>query len=472
MPLSEALMVIQQEMEWLKQNERIQFFEPNGAQEKFISLVGDQNDMVGIFSAANGTGKTSLAVNLLGNLIFGSQNSFFNHAIFKDWKHPKRARYITDPKLVEEIGPFHSEIEKWWPKGRYESLKGGKNYFSQYKANGWVVDVMTYDQEVKQFEGSTLGLVICDEPPPQPIWNASISRLRLGGMILCLMTPLTHAAWFYDEVVPKHQESVIYASMEDNCKIHGKRGQLEHSVIEAMIREMPQDEVEARAYGKAMYLAGLIFKQFEPRVHVLKESLRVTSNMPVYQVVDPHSDKPFAVIWATPDLNGDLYIVDEWPNEDFYRMHNCQLNINDYRKIFQDKEAGWNIERRIIDRHFADVRSPINKRTLRDELREIGLEYAPSYVASEEVETGIASVRKYLAYDQSMPFTNLNKPKLFINPHCTNTIKSFQRWSRDPDNGKPRDEFKDFMDCVRYLVMANPKIENPVPKFTPVKRWG
>ena len=474
MSLNESPVAIaRQALAWRRENELFRFFEPNGPQESFIRTIGTGDHMVGILSAANGIGKTALVVNILGNLLWGSQSKFFDHPIFENWKFPKRARYITDPKLVEEIGPFHSEIAKWWPKGKFEAIKAGHNFYSQYKANDWVIDVMTYDQEIRQFEGGTLGLIIFDEPPPRDIWNASVARLRLGGLLLCFMTPLTHAAWFFDEVVPRHTGDIVYAAMEDNCKQHGVRGQLEHQRIKDMIAEMPQDEVEARAYGKALYLSGVIYKQFDPRVHVLKEVKPVPPNATIYQSVDPHSDKPFACIWAYPDTNGDLYIADEWPNEDFSKMHNCQLGIKDYGNIFRDKEQGMSVHQRVIDRHFADVRSAVNKRTLREELRdEVGLEYYPSYKAEEEIETGILAVRTMLQYDNTRAITSINRPKLYINPNCHNTIKAFQRWARDPKTGKVQETFKDFMDVVRYLVMENPTIDVPLPYNPPKKIWG
>lgn len=175
-----------------------------------------------------------------------------------------------------------------------------------------------------------------------------------------------------------------------------------------------------------------------------------------------------------PDAQGNITIVDEWPNEDFYKMHNCQLNVKDYRNIFADKEQGWNVQDRIIDRHFAEVThlTGMTRKTLRDELREVGLEYKPSYTASEEMETGIIKVREYLDFNADFPISNTNKPRLFINPTCKNTIKSFQRWARDSKTGKVNDEYKDFMDCVRYLVMANPQIEEPIPYQPARKMWG
>ena len=467
------MIVLERELQWRQNNERLVFFEPNKKQDDFIKLIGTTKEMVSVFSAANGVGKTALAVNILGNAIWEKQNKYFDYSLFNNWPYPKRARYITDPKLVEEIGPFHSEILKYWPKGKYMATKGGKNYYSQYTANDWVIDVMTYDQEVKEFEGGTLGLILLDEPPPQPIWNASIARLRMGGMILCFMTPLTHAAWFYESVAVKHPEQIIYSAMEDACKEHGQNGHLEHQFIEKMIQEIPIDEVEARVFGKAMYLKGLIYKQFNPSVHVLKEQIKPPPMAPLAQYVDPHTDKPFACIWAFGDGRGDLYILDEWPNEDFYKMHNSQLTIKDYGNIFKDKEQGWNVTKRVIDRHFADIRSTANKKTLREELNsEIGLYYQPSYQAQKEIKTGIIKVRSALQYDESQPLSNLNQPKIFINPNCTNTIKSFQRWSRDPKNGKVQDAYKDFMDVIRYAVMDPPKFEEQIPAQEFKKMWG
>lgn len=467
----EILEVLERKLEYVENNDRLGLYTPNGPIQKVIQLVSDKKPVV-IGSMANGIGKTASVANILGNLVFGPQSRHFDTPTFRNWPYPKRVRYITTPKNVEEIGPFHSEISKWWPKGRWSAIKGGHNYYSQYTANGWVIDVMTYDQDASQFEGPSLGLIITDEPPPKSLWSTFASRLRMGGIILVVMTPLTEAAWFFDDVAPRHQESIVYGTMEDACIKHGINGHLEHENIARMIAEMSPEEREARAEGKAMYLRGLIFKTYDENVHVLKENIKPPYGAPVWQVVDPHSDKPFACVYAFPDARGDLYIFDEWPNEDFYKMHNCQLDIDAYKKIFADKEAGLNVQRRVIDRHFADTASASNKRTLRQELQLKGLNYWPSYKAEEEIETGIIKVRERFTYDTSKPLSAMNQPKLFINPSCMNTRKSLARWARDPKTGKVLDAYKDFCDCVRYLVMDNPKISEPLPPQEFKKRWG
>lgn len=435
-------------------------------------MVGENQNLVYILSAANGIGKTTGIVNIIGNIIWGPQNGYFDFQLFKDWPYPKRIRIVSEPSQVKESGPIPTEIQKWWPRGRYEALKSGHPYPSEYRAGGWIVEVMTYEQHPRQHEGANLGMVLFNEPPPAELWTPNISRLRAGGIAVVAMTPLTQAGWFFDEVVPRHDRFIVYSDVEAACKEHGINGHLSHKDIERMISEYSEEEKEARIGGKAMYLKGLIFKTFYPNVHVLRENISVPYGAPVWNVVDPHSDKPFYSIWAFPDARGDVYIFDEWPNEDFYRMHNCQLQIVDYKKIFADKEQGLNIERRIIDRHFADTPSAINKRTLRQELMAIGLNYQPSYKAEEEIETGILKVRQYLNYDTAKPLNSVNQPKLFINPKCVNTIKSLSKWSRDADTGKVKDDYKDGCDVVRYLLMDNPRIPTELPPVEYQKRWG
>lgn len=468
-----ARQMIKSAMDEAHENQKCVFFEPNGAQDKLIKLVGGSAPHIGIFSAANGIGKTTAIANVMANIIWGPQNTFFDYPLFRAWPYPKRLRFITDPKLVEEIGPLHSEIKKWWPRGKYEAIKGGKSYYSQYKANGFLLDIMSYDQDLKQFEGATLGGIFFDEPPVKSIWNASLARLRMGGMAIVFMTPLTQAAWFFDDVVPRHTDSIVYGDIEENCKTHGTRGQLDHDNISRMVSEMDVDEVEARAHGKAMYLQGLVFKNFEPTIHVLSQHITVPPGAQVWQIVDPHGDKPFACIWGFCDRSGTLFQVDEWPNEDFYKMHGCTLGIQDYKRIFAQKEQGWNVTKRIMDRHFSEVRTVHTRATLREEFAKVGLHYEISYHGGvEEVHSGVVKVRDFLAYDISRSIDALNKPKYFVSPKCFNTIKSFQRWSVDTKTQDYKDDFKDYMDCVRYWAMANPRYSDPAPYNEPRRMYG
>lgn len=471
--LEASLIVLEREMEWRQENERAPFYIPNGRIEKLLKDFCGK-DQIHCISAANAVGKTTFLVNLAANLIWGPQNKWFDYELIRNWPKnwEKKIRIVSEPSQIKESGPIPTEIRKWWPKGKYQEFKGGYQYVSEYRANGWIMESMTYEQDRKQHEGSNLGVVLFNEPPPKSLWTPNISRLRGNGKALVAMTPLTEAGWFFDEVAPNIE--VTYADVESACSEHGIRGHLTHSQIDSMISQYDAEEREARIEGKAMYLKGLILKDFNPQVHILKQPVQAQQGQSLYHVVDPHTDKPFAMIWATVDSRGVVTIVDEWPNVDFYKWRNCNLSIPDYRNIFADKENGVHVTKRIIDRHFAEVThlSGMTRKTLRDEFSEVGIDFYPSYQASEEMETGITKMREYLRFDSNRPLDSFNTPKLFINSHCFNTIKSLTRWSRDAKNGKVSEEYKDFCDVVRYLVMDHPQVEEPSPRFPAKKMWG
>lgn len=468
------LQKIEAEMAWIRENDKGQTYVPNSKVEEFVRKVAESEGQIVAISAANAVGKTVGLVMLGRTLVFGPPNRWFDYELFRNWPYEKRIRIVSEPSQIKESGPIPSEIRKWWPKGAYQEFKGGYSYTSEYRAKGWIVEIMTYEQDRKQHEGSNLGMVMFNEPPPKHLWTPNLSRLRGKGKAVVAMTPLTEAGWFFDEVAPKIGDSLIYADVESACKEHGVRGHLEHKQIETMIDGYDAEEREARIEGKAMYLKGLIFKDFDPRVHILKTPVQVEPGHSLYHVVDPHTDKPFAMIWAGVDSRGNITIVDEWPNVDFYKWRNCNLSIPDYKSIFYQKENGFPVTKRIIDRHFAEVThlAGMTRRTLRDDFQEQGIDFEPSYQAREEIDAGVHKVREYLRYNQDRPIDTLNTPRLFINPHCFNTIKSLTRWSMDPETGKYKDEFKDFCDVVRYLVMANPEVEEPSPRFEPRKLWG
>lgn len=472
------MIILERELDWRRENEKLDFYEPNEPIEKIIKLAGSQDskgnptNLLYVLSAANAIGKTTALINLAGNLIFGVRNKYFNQPLFKDWPFPKRIRLVSDSSQVKDAGPIATEIDKWWPKGKYQCVRDGQHYNSIYKANGWIMEVMTYNQLPKEFEGANVGCLMLNEPPPENLWHPNISRLRPGIGIVA-MTPLTEAGWFFDKVAPRHEDFTIYADVEKACKQHGVRGHLDHDTIQRQIAEYDSDEREARVGGKAMYLKGLIYKDFNPQVHVLKETVMPPSGATVYHVVDPHEDKPFAMIWAFVDGRGDIYVYDEWPNQEFEKWRSCNLGIKEYKDIMGDKEQGVTVYKRIIDRHFAEIRHMVGmtRKTLRDQFREVGIEFAPSYQALEEVKAGILKVRDYLHYQPDRPLDFNNKPKLFINPHCRNTIKHLSRWSRDPKTEEVQDAFKDFCDVVRYLICDNPQIDKPAPYSPARKMW-
>jgi phage terminase large subunit-like protein len=200
---SEEEELLEIEIERRKVMEPLRFFKPNNAQKRFISAIAEPEARIIVFASANWVGKTAAAIASLGALIWPEQaeDECFNNPTFKNWQFPKLARIVSTPKELEIVGSVQTEIKKWWPTGQYKSDKMGKTYPCQFSANGWLIDLLTYDMSIDQFEGVTRSFTIYNEPPPEAIFDAGLARMKFGGKIVMPMTPLTNSAWVYDRLV-------------------------------------------------------------------------------------------------------------------------------------------------------------------------------------------------------------------------------------------------------------------------------
>ena len=159
---------------------------PNVKCEEFIRNVGKDETFVNLFTAANGVGKTATLCNIVANICFGPQNEYFNYELFKKFPYLKKGRIISDPTTIKEkIVP---ELKKWFPSNRYkvhyDTKKEGKNYESKWVTDtGFEFDLMSNEQDAKEFESVDLGWLMFDEPSKKDIYIASIARMRRGGIV-------------------------------------------------------------------------------------------------------------------------------------------------------------------------------------------------------------------------------------------------------------------------------------------------
>lgn len=188
--------------------EQYRGYVPNGKAESFINMVGSDEHFINLFIAANGVGKTACLINILANICYGPGSKWFRKPLYEDFPYLKKGRIVADPTTISKT--ITPEIKKWFPYGRFTSKKNSKSYDSEFITDtGFEFDVMTYEQDVREFESATLGFALFDEPPPEAIFKATISRMRRGGIIIVGFTPLMGSAFFYDNYV-KHEDTVIY----------------------------------------------------------------------------------------------------------------------------------------------------------------------------------------------------------------------------------------------------------------------
>lgn len=461
-----------------RKEEKCRFYTPNGKVEEFVKVVGEGKHFIFILSAGNGLGKTAGLMNIVANIVWGPQNEWFKHPLYENWPYPKRIRVVTESKNVEEIGAIDQEIKRWWPLGKYKASKSGKNFFCLYEMEGrdgpWVMDKMSYEQDLSEFESSTLGLIIYDEPPPKSIFDAGVSRMREGGIIIVNMTPLGGAGWIFDELIDSHDFNtfIMYGSMEDACSTHGVRGHLKHENIQKMLdywEKSDPDAIQARRDGKPLQTASSIFGRYLTReVHLLEDDVQPPMGSQYGYTVDPADGKPYAIGFWWVDPQGHIVFDDEWPKEDWLTILKTRPplpKMEDYARIFKDYENGKNMEYRIMDRHFGNNRNVLTGKTLIEDYANLfDVNFSTSYSCEKEMEVGVMKVIEYLQYDKKSPLTAMNVPRIYVKKRCKNIWKSLEKWSRkiDPERFVPtpdRDSpWKDFCDVVRYTVMRQPEV--------------
>ena len=457
----------------LKEKNRYNYYCPNKKAEEFIKLVGDGKTFCSLFVGGNGTGKSSVGVNIIANICFPKQEfkpiickkgeefnvdfhnwreeygeppkSWFDQPIFENFPYIKHIRIVSDAETIKS--KTIPEIKKWFPKNEYKLLpeaeyitsKQGKPYESRITTNtGFTITLMTYDQDTTQFEAVECGLVWFDEPPPSRIWSANVSRTRMGGMIMMTFTPLFHSGWIKDEVIdkaPSPTYDYVEADAEDNCVQDGIRGVVQHEAIEKMSMAYPEDEREARIHGKFGHLLGLVFKNFNRKIHVIKPFPINPDDFMVIMGLDTHPREADRATWIAIDHNGICYVIAE------AAIKGTTAKLAETIKAIEapTKNNNWRIQERVIEpaSGIADQHSDFEDRPLHERLEEDHELYFE--IGSKKRDLARRLIQDGLDYFfEGDEMTT--KPTLYIFDHCKEVIYEFENYVWDEWKGRNADE--------------------------------
>ena len=452
---------------------RCKYYFPNNPARHFVDAFKDRvidrkTILTKLFIGANRTQKTTALINHIINLIMKPQNQWFEHPLYKSFRKPSYGRIISDPTTVKE--KLIPELKKWLPKGSYhiDRLRRDYDYKWTIKETGSQFTIMTYDQDIKEFESVELDWCAMSEPPRPDILEATKLRLSFGGILLMEFTPLTVSGWIYDKYVntPVDTVSITYSTMEDNCKQHATGGLLDHSVIEQFKRECDPLEYDARILGKFTHLAGLKYPTFNrnkhivepfPYIHHIKNNKAIIVN-----VLDPHDRKPFSLGWYLVYVNEPYkcYTIKEYPEQPFEKIRYSDLSIGDYARIIKDVEDRIGAESyiRFIDPNYGNrhVRQMDTvPKSVKDELGDYGLYY---YDVTDNLTIGHKKVQEALRNDCFYIFNGLYN-HIYSMTHYRDMII-------DPMTSREKvcEDGKDFADLVRYLMVSEAWLYNPALK--------
>lgn len=425
------------------------YYEPNGAGERFINAVGSGEHVIVLFSAANGVGKTAAAANIVANITQKKKNPYFEDLpLFDKWPYPKKGRIVTDPANTKNVV---DTLIEWMPAGNYTAKKASKPYLSEWKSGDFTWDIMTYEQDPKEFEGPTLGWIWFDEPPTKPIYKACVARLRKGGIIFIPATMLKGSGWLHEHIVegrsddPEMKDLIagnrvhIQAGVEEACKQHGIRGHLEHEHIQNMIAEYDEDEKEARVYGRFQHLSGRIFKKFDRSIHLKKPFAINPREWCVYEMIDPHPRNPDAIMWLAVNRQGVKIVVDEL-------YIKCENGTEELAARIKEKASQYRIIRRVGDPSMF-IEDQHTQRSLAQNLADLGLVYEAATkmrTASDE------RIKTALSYEQLPTGEWIKSPEIYFFETCHRSTWEMDHYVWDEWTGRTADN-------------KNPK-EKPVDK--------
>lgn len=358
---------------------------------------------------------------------------------------PKSVGEVLEPALMRAISPgFISEVRR-----------NNKGFLTKLKSTtGAEFDIVTHDMDTLALEGWQGDWFWMDEPPPRDKYVALIRGLiRRAGRWWLTCTPLTEP-WMLDEVLNKKEIFSIIIDIRDNPYLS------EEEVLR-FEDSLTEDEKESRLHGKFLHLAGLVFKEFDPLVHIRPSTSIIPKEWPTWCVCDPHNRRPFFFIWLAVDPLDRIWIYDEWPQGKFHEMNSSSRSLKDYMHILMEKEFGRMIYRRIIDGRagkaplLVGTQSGEHQDTLIDAFDDLSLKppFEPSYICQTlgVTDPGHQKVKEYL---RVAPATN--EPNLFVLENCTNVIYSFQHNTWEEDKEKQAQFAKDPLDCIKYGLMDNP----------------
>lgn len=399
-----------------------------------------------VFQGGNRSGKTFWLITQTLALLYGKE--FWGDRRELPFKPPVKARLLGEDWTFHIGGVLIPLLEEMAPDyliKRKKRNQVGIDYLWEFY-NGSSLELMTYEQDVKKFEGWHGHFFAADEPMPRGKYIALKRGLvDYGGIFLMSFTPLSEA-WIFDEIVTSGNLDfgIHFVDIKDNPHL----GEEEIKDFEASLTD---DEKEARLRGQWMHLSGLVYKEFNHNTHVIPpfEGGEIPRRYTCYAAVDFHSRLPHAISIVAVDRNNHIVICDEiW-------RHGSPNDIADWL-------IDWHLKRHPLETIIIDALSKgdgnqyggySSHDVIDERLSAFGI---PLEVGSKDVSNGIRAVQ-----DSLMSRNNL--PALFVHPHCEKHIYEFTHylWPTQRDktaehrtpSQKPQDKDDHFMENLRRLVV-------------------
>ena len=432
----------------LQKTHKILFYKPNPKQLKFHQ----SDSKVRAIFGGNRSGKTTAGVIEFLMHMTGQYPDWFPDELKYPLDKPLKGRIVaTDyQKGVGEV--IIPAIEEW-----IDASVGGA--FIEKKIRNpigiptkWIFkggrqfDILTYEQGVEQFEGWAGNLVWFDEPPPRDRYIATRRGLvDYDGRCMLTLTPLKQP-WIYDDIYTNDDHFTVTMDIQDNPTLSA-------AAIQEFSKSLTEEEKEARLHGKFRHLSGLVFKEFDPDIHLCAPPV-VKPGWSTYFAIDPHPRTPTACLWVAVDEFEQMYVIDELWCPD--------MTVGEIAGAVKAQEVDHPPRFRYIDPAMDKENALVGGFNMRKEMMKHGL---PCSRANNDFDYGINKIREALR-PTYLPLMKVTIPRLRVSRNCRHLIYEFQHYVWDDYTMRPEDHTEKqkvkkkndhFVDCLRYILNANPR---------------
>lgn len=201
------------------------------------------------------------------------------------------------------------KLKEWCPPSLIQrEVRGAQGIVERIEfTNGSSIRFMAYNQELKEFEGTSFDWCWFDEPPPQQIFYATQRGLvDRSGRTWLTMTPLREP-WVHQELTSLAgvDKAIYHVRFDSYTNPHVSREDLDAffaRIKDPFLRE-------ARKEGKPLHLQGLIFPEWKseepywiPFRNPRRDWIRIMG-------IDPHPRKPIACLWVAISPESEIWYV-------------------------------------------------------------------------------------------------------------------------------------------------------------------
>lgn len=374
------------------------------------------------------------------------------------WATPTRGRIVTvDFKqgwekiikpLLQALIPKTLLIDGSWDKSF------DKDLHTLTLDNGSMIEIMSYEQDLDKFAGTSRHWIWFDEEPPHEIFTECMLRLLdTEGHFWVTMTPVEGMTWTYDELYSKFGIDkylfVVEVDMDDNPYLteEGK---------ELALSGLTQEDIDARKHGRYISIGGLVYPEFDTTIHVI-DPMGTPPGWLRFDMMDHGIRNPTAWLFACVDSEGRIIVLDE--------HYESGRIVSHHAKVVLEKDGEFGVPAYRVGDPSIRNRDPISGTSVQLEYIYSGV---PIILGNNDLSAGLLSVKAKLI---GSLVEGKQRPQLYICRNCVNLIwemkkyrwKKWQRKQMNYERNRPEETVKKddhACDALRYGVASRPETDD------------